>query len=484
MGARLCAPDIPPKEDTVPNRTLDDVNPNPMIAEVRRVSHVASDLNDEAEYFIEILTQRCIDENLPPWKIDVQRRTTIAELKQKVAAESGEEPVTMQLYYEHIGRLRDELRLEDYGIEWGTRLYPIARPSKHLFCRCCWARCLGIKRNMHTPGGQLEVFVEEIEAIAKSGDIILFQNPPRCSTLLVRCCTASRWDHVGIVIETPTSRGSRKVLVEAVGAGVIATNLSKVLEHVPSGCAFYRELDRALEPEVEKELVKEVGRFLGRPYEADFRSMLRAVLMQDVEGWNNCCAYLSCCRCYQCGDSYDADLQPSTQRSQAEKQLDRVFCSELVAHLYQSAGLLSNEHYAESYLPKDFSSEHNSNIKYLEQDFALLYELRIVKRDDENRRHHYHDAVHRQERCIYVTKKLEEIKEKFENNLDENADGIVTRGEWITAFGNDDFFDAYDSNHDGTIDTDEFVMGATMKLGPSLCLDTIFEGSCEERDSY
>ena len=136
MGARLCAPDIPPKEDTVPNRTLDDVNPNPMIAEVRRVSHVASDLNDEAEYFIEILTQRCIDENLPPWKIDVQRRTTIAELKQKVAAESGEEPVTMQLYYEHIGRLRDELRLEDYGIEWGTRLYPIARPSKHLFCRC------------------------------------------------------------------------------------------------------------------------------------------------------------------------------------------------------------------------------------------------------------------------------------------------------------------------------------------------------------
>ena len=39
--------------------------------------------------------------------------------------------------------------------------------------------------------------------------------------------------------------------------------------------------------------------------------------------------------------------------------------------------------------------------------------------------------------------------------------GKLTREEWIEKFGNDDMFDAYDADHNGTLSPEEWASGVT-----------------------
>jgi len=225
--------------------------------------------------------------------------------------------------------------------------------------------------------------------MAKTGDVILLHNTVTCNTALVRCATASRWDHIGLVVCTPTVKGHHKMLLEACGEGVVATGLDCVLRNVHQGVAFYRELNKKLNDEQEKRLFHEVARMVGRPYKQQWMSLLKAVFHQDDEGWNSLVARISpygCC---------DYCLCPTAATRRSESSLQEVFCSELVAHMYQVVGLLGKERAADHYFPKDFSTDTNANVDSLLDGFSLLRELRIVHRG-QSHRFHYRQAHKRQ----------------------------------------------------------------------------------------
>ena len=57
--------------------------------------------------------------------------------------------------------------------------------------------------------------------------------------------------------------------------------------------------------------------------------------------------------------------------------------------------------------------------------------------------------------------------------MDTNNDEKLSREEWIARFGNDNLFDAYDTDRDGVIDPMEWLQGqAAMKEFDEIDLDS------------
>merc|ERR1711998_64964 len=75
----------------------------------------------------------------------------------------------------------------------------------------------------------------EVMHYAQSGDIVLFDNKCNLCTCLISAFTRSDWDHVGIVIRKPKSKGGKPhevYLLEALSPKVLMDPLNLVMDWV------------------------------------------------------------------------------------------------------------------------------------------------------------------------------------------------------------------------------------------------------------
>lgn len=119
---------------------------------------------------------------------------------------------------------------------------------------------------------------------ALSGDVILFSQSNLASSW--KCLTRSEWNHVAIVVETPSGI---KYLVEAVAPSVIAWRLTEAIDYWMSSVASTeRVVWRRLEGvhrnnQLTQAMFDFSMKMQGRSYENNLMEMVRAVLKQDRE---------------------------------------------------------------------------------------------------------------------------------------------------------------------------------------------------------
>lgn len=212
-----------------------------------------------------------------------------------------------------------------------------------------WCSCLPTKQE---PYSQLSSSINDVCLSVRAGDIILFSGTS-LNSVLIEAFTASQWSHIGIVIEDPNvdMRG-HPLLLESVRSedgvidalthpprsskGVRIVRLRSYLQNYKGNVIAVRYLQTE---ERQKEFAQMMNRILldvqttlyGRPYEKRWLEFFLARFCTMVCAFN------------QTPDSF--------------------FCSELVAHCYQKAGLLqASRATANSFLPDDFCSTGSLHI--------------------------------------------------------------------------------------------------------------------------
>jgi hypothetical protein len=168
----------------------------------------------------------------------------------------------------------------------------------------------------------------------QTGDLILFSGAGLVSTV-IRCCTRSRWSHIGMVLraaewdavllwESTALTRLRDLRRGVVCRGVQLVSLSERVRRYQGGVALRRLEARRTAPMLAR-LAQLRRAVRDRPYEHDIRELLRA--------------------------AYDGPWGDN------EEDLSSLFCSELVAEAYQAMGLLPDSRPSNEYTPRDFSSE-------------------------------------------------------------------------------------------------------------------------------
>jgi hypothetical protein len=188
----------------------------------------------------------------------------------------------------------------------------------------------------------------------RTGDIVLFSGKGLTSVGIKRIlgCT---WSHVGLVVYG--AAGDRPLLLESTpcrdlvdvltGERTGGVRLVGLVERLASsdGAIAVRRLDPALAPAQTERLMGLVRELHGRPYECSLLELFRAV---------------------------------SDRVERSRENPTSLFCSELIAEVLQSIGLLddvgqggrpSNE-----YTPRHFSSAHDLRLKL---GFAFGPEIRL-----------------------------------------------------------------------------------------------------------
>lgn len=127
-------------------------------------------------------------------------------------------------------------------------------------------------------------------------------------------------------------------------------------------------------PELEKKMFELAVQFQGVSYERVPGSMVSATCSQDAVFWNSLFGE-GCCR--SC-----ADLEKYSETKDKENS-ESVFCSELVARLYNQAGILQmegKEVQSDRFLPKDFSADPHAILKdFINPDYSVAETFKIVQ---------------------------------------------------------------------------------------------------------
>lgn len=167
-----------------------------------------------------------------------------------------------------------------------------------------------------------------------TGDILLYSGTGAISTA-IKIGTCSKWSHVGVIVrprdfdmvcvlQSTTLSKAKDIISNQPVEGVQLNFLSESIEIYPGGIAV-RKLDVLRTDNILKavrDFRKEVH---GRPYEEKKIQLLKSAW--DFFGGEN------------------------------EEDLSSLFCSELVAELYQRMGLLDEEKPSNEYTPKDFAGK-------------------------------------------------------------------------------------------------------------------------------
>eukprot|EP00658_Telonema_sp_P-2_P047310 TRINITY_DN35997_c0_g1_i1.p1 TRINITY_DN35997_c0_g1~~TRINITY_DN35997_c0_g1_i1.p1 ORF type:complete len:313 (-),score=120.46 TRINITY_DN35997_c0_g1_i1:193-1131(-) len=132
-----------------------------------------------------------------------------------------------------------------------------------------------------------------------------------------------------------------------------------------------------------------------RPYERQLGECLRAVLLQDSSEVRALCGGCDCIK-------HESETMSKDQKAEALKEL---FCSELVAAIYQEMGWMDDLYIPSRYMPKDFSSAPNSNLDGRLVGCTLAPEAQVVLAD-------YQQIDKLVEEAKQSQRRAEELKEK------------------------------------------------------------------------
>lgn len=246
-----------------------------------------------------------------------------------------------------------------------------------------------------------------------SGDVVLFNR--RCASMSVKgailcgiskAFSNSQWDHVGVVIRHPAT--GELLFLEADFGGVKLRSLQERMSRSKSNEIAVRRLSTVRNASMRERFYAFAQEMIGRPYEISTGSMFarisdplakqekerlsallldkqaqmeeitkelqtaalttfqRRLLTSELTRVRDTCAQIrqrlskghDVHPTLSAPPSIDPRLRYSNPtEAKVEKDLSRVFCSELVAASYQRAGLLGAYPPAFRYTPKDFSSQ-------------------------------------------------------------------------------------------------------------------------------
>jgi len=190
------------------------------------------------------------------------------------------------------------------------------------------------------------VSLSSIEDEMDSGDVLLF-----AGNRMLRWAQCSHWSHIGMVWVKHNEDGSKQryVFEGNYGEGYDGSclvDLEQKIRQYKGGATdvAWRPLPKGtLTPEVRAKIDGAIEKFKDVPFDHDLRRGFRAIM--------------DCCMC--CESAQEA-LHGEGGKIHA------MFCSELVAAVYQEAGLLlspPNGPPASEYVPRDFSQDPACNIE-------------------------------------------------------------------------------------------------------------------------
>jgi len=213
-----------------------------------------------------------------------------------------------------------------------------------------------------------DIPLHEFLRTCDTGDLILFDNS-HAITYLTKCCTRSKWDHVGMILRYSDNPDER-ILIESAGCGVFLCYAKQRVEQcIADGCVLgYRKLNKGatkMPEKVRKAIHDEAQLQVDKPYEDCFGEIFKAWMGQD---------------------GFETPLKMAQQLgmewAQKGEDLDALFCSELVAHLLKHAKVLTKEQASNMYLPKDFSAASNARALF-QQPWSFVTEKKIVLTQEE-----------------------------------------------------------------------------------------------------
>ena len=202
----------------------------------------------------------------------------------------------------------------------------------------CYSLCMPAFK---PPANKISYSIEDACCVAKTGDIILFSGMSTNSTLIEAVCP-SVWSHVGIIIEDPKAPNDPLIfeavesdggMIEAIHnekrAGVRAVRLKRYLSIYKGNAIALRAL------QCEKEHISKLRKHM-------YDIIARQIVEQDGKPYET--------RWFEFINSRYRLFQSP------KKTLDSFFCSELIAWVLMSAGLIDQTiHQSPNiYLPDDF----------------------------------------------------------------------------------------------------------------------------------
>jgi len=131
----------------------------------------------------------------------------------------------------------------------------------------------------------------------------------------------------------------------------------------------YRPVDADRSAEKLAEIEKLALTFEDRPYEQQPGEIIDAVLREDSDR----------CLCRCCKSRHNKEISDEAE----EPSLQSLFCSEVVAAVFQGAGWLKKDRLACRYLPKDFGDGRNANLQRHITDCTIGPPIQIVQRTTE-----------------------------------------------------------------------------------------------------
>ena len=198
--------------------------------------------------------------------------------------------------------------------------------------------------------GSNRLYADRLASTLKEGDVVIFKGkqPHDC---LIRCCTASDYNHVALVVETYCGELQ---LFEAGNAGVGRVPL----EFYINSC-WWSHMQRRFHRVIVRQLHTEQGR--GKLTVTQRGELMR--YQHEMLGKNFC-------------------LNPVTYMKallhiEHEENMETSFCSQLVAGAYKRMGLLPPDHAASSYLPRDFAETPQARLP-LQKGAFLGPEQRVI----------------------------------------------------------------------------------------------------------
>jgi len=186
---------------------------------------------------------------------------------------------------------------------------------------------------------------------------------------------------------------------------------------------------------VQKKVMELAFRFRSRPYEKHFGEIVNSVILQDsVEFRTAFCG----CKCFK-------HQSASFTEEQKLKTYEELFCSELCAAMWQELGWMDDVLLANRYLPKDWTTDPNANVKdhIINEKCKFHPEVQIVfmghrraklalqaarkERDqylalEAKKEKEKKEAIEARERSLKETREADDAKWAYEKELREAVD--------------------------------------------------------------
>lgn len=231
-------------------------------------------------------------------------------------------------YYKEEDRLPGAATLKQCGLSHNETIGFQPKVQRDNCCSCCDPVRMN-KTSGHSisegEGGFRTISEKVFQLECTTGDIVLFDSPwTNLGSFCIKCCTASKWDHVGLVIK---NKSGKTYIVESLSDGVQINPWNEVRDKVQKSqgdnVIYWRPLLDPLSPDQEWILNLEAERMKGREWEDSVSELVKAWWSQDSEGAMSGSG--GCCR-----------SKASKQDKMIEDtHMQNVFCSELTAHLYK-----------------------------------------------------------------------------------------------------------------------------------------------------